>query len=342
MRQVLRYGVVAAAIALIAPETAGAQVYPDRVVVKARAAAAAYQRRAREDNRDEQSQRTTRTFRLGSDGSLDLGNISGDITVTRGGGSEASVEIVKTARGRDAADSKSQLDLVTVDITERTGRAELKAHYPNTLHRGMNVSVSYNVTAPAGTRVSASSISGTIKITDIKGDLTASTISGDIRIAGATRINSAKSISGTIEIADVRTDGSVDASTVSGDVRMRRVTARSLSGGSVSGEVRFEDVESTNVAAHTTSGSIAFSGRLAEHGRYELKTFSGEVRLGLPGNSGFEVDANSFSGAIRSDFPITVHGTAGGRRTVLRGTYGNAGAVLNITTFSGSIVIAKK
>ena len=90
---------------------------------------------------------------------------------------------------------------------------------------------------------------------------------------------------------------------------------------------------------------MAFTGALARNGRYELKSFSGEVRLSLEGNSGFEVEANSFSGEVRSDFAITTRGTQSdrrGRRTVLNGTFGDGSAVLDLTTFSGSIVISKR
>jgi DUF4097 and DUF4098 domain-containing protein YvlB len=191
-------------------------------------------------------------------------------------------------------------------------------------------------------------MSGSIKISDIKGDISANTMSGDVRISGATRINTAKSMSGSIEIADVKTDGGVEAATMSGDVRFRHVAARRVSGGSVSGDVQLDDIDSANVGAHSISGEIVFSGTLAKNGRYELKTNSGEVRLTLAGNTGFEVDANSFSGDIRSDFPITTHGTAdapgrrGPHRSLLQGTYGDGSAVIDITTFSGSIVIGKK
>lgn len=347
MRQLLGYTALAAGITTLAPWPAGAQVYPDRVAVKARAAAMAYQRRARDDNREEQTDRTTKTVRLGSDGSLDLSNMSGDITVTRGGGSDATIEIVKTSRARTGADAKSQLDLVTVDVTERAGRAEVKTRYPN-VHGNVNVSVAYNVTAPPGTRVSASSLSGSIRITDIKGDISASTMSGDVRIGGASRINTAKSMSGTIEIADVKTDGGIDAATMSGDVRLRRISARRVSGGSISGEVVIDNVEADTVGGHSVSGEITFSGTLARHGRYEFKTNSGDVRITLSGNTGFEVDANSFSGDLRSDFPLTTHGTGdasnrrGPRRSHIQGTYGDGSAVIDITTFSGSIVIGKK
>src|SRR3954468_2777446 len=114
---------------------AGAQVYPERIVVEAKVKAvttmAAYQRRGRDDNREQQTERTTKTFRLGSSGSLSLGNISGDVTITRASGSDTTVEIVKTARGRDANDARELLQIVTVDATERNGRAEVKTHYPS-------------------------------------------------------------------------------------------------------------------------------------------------------------------------------------------------------------------
>jgi DUF4097 and DUF4098 domain-containing protein YvlB len=95
------------------------------------------------------------------------------------------------------------------------------------------------------------------------------------------------------------------------------------------------------VTASTTSGGISFSGTLAKNGRYELKGFSGDVRLQLSGNTGFEVDATTFSGQIRSDdFPINARGRV--NRRSLSGTYGDGSAVLDLQTFSGSIVIAKR
>jgi len=166
---------LAALMALpLLPATAAAQVYPERIVVKERArlVGSAYQRRNRDDqNRQTQTERTTKTLRLGSDGVLELGNIAGDITVTRGNGGETSVEIVKTARGRDMDDVREQLQMVTVDVMERSGRAEIKTRYPGENRRGdrrnVNVSVDYNVTAPAGTRLTVETISGSVKISEI-------------------------------------------------------------------------------------------------------------------------------------------------------------------------------
>jgi hypothetical protein len=357
MKRVFTSALMALLALAVLPGDAAAQVYPERlsIAVKARSvieAARPYQRRTRDDDREEQTERSTKVLRLGPDGTLALGNISGDITVSRGGGNDATIEIVKTARGRTPEDAKELLTLVPVEITERNGRAEVKTRYPNgdeqrrNNRRNINVSVAYTVTAPADTRVSIESISGNVKVTGIKGDINANSISGDVRISGAGRIGTAKTISGTVEISDTQADGSVGGSSVSGDVLLRRVTARRMDAGSVSGNIRLEEVQCERVSGQTTSGNVLFAGTLARAGRYELKSFSGEVRLALSGNTGFEVDANSFSGEVRTDLPITTHGTnepnRRGRHTTLSGTYGDGAAVLDLTTFSGSIVISKR
>ena len=336
---------------LATPIAAGAQVYPERIIAreKVRAVVAAYQQR-RDNNREEQVERTTRTLKLGANGVLGLGNIAGDIVVTRGGGPDATVEIVKTARGRDANDVREQLQLVQVEVTERAGRADVRTRYPGEANRNnrrnLSVSVAYNVTAPAGTRLSIESISGSVKVTDIKGDVNASSVSGDVRISGAARVGTAKSISGVVEIVDAQTDGALESSSVSGDVIMRRVNARRIEASTVSGNVRLDELQCDRVDASSTSGSVAFAGALARGGRYDLNSFSGEIRLTLSGNTGFQIDANSFSGHLSTgDFQITTRSSTDGRRgrrTELSGTYGDGSAVLDLTTFSGSILISRR
>jgi hypothetical protein len=72
------------------------------------------------------------------------------------------------------------------------------------------------------------------------------------------------------------------------------------------------------------------------------------VRVTLPGNtSGFELDASTFSGSVRSDFPVTLRPLARDDRRppsarAMRGTFGDAGAILAVRSFSGTVVIAKK
>jgi DUF4097 and DUF4098 domain-containing protein YvlB len=329
---------------------AAAQPHRERVRADARERGASIRPVLYQQGREEQTDRQTKTLKLGSDGELALGNVSGDIVITRSSGSEATVEIVKTARGRTADDARAMLGLVEVTVTERAGRAEVKTVYPQEQwrrdnRRNVNVSVNYTVTAPAGTRVTASSVSGGIRVTDIKGDLSATSVSGAVRLANVGRIGSAKSVSGDVEIVDTQVDGAVEAASVSGSVLLRKVNARRVDAGSVSGNVILQDVRSDRVEAHSVSGGIEYSGALAKTGRYELNSHSGDVRLVVGADAGFELEANSFSGSIRSDLPLTVGGRDSGdrgNRRALRGTYGDGSAVISVTTFSGSIVISKR
>ena len=80
-----------------------------------------------------------------------------------------------------------------------------------------------------------------------------------------------------------------------------------------------------------------------------MNSHSGSVRLTLINPPGFEVTANTFSGSIRSDFPLTIGGDSdrrGGRPEItsrsIRATFGDGSATLTLRTFSGNIVIEKR
>src|SRR5258708_35899845 len=107
MKRLLTSWLAVLIVVTAAPRQADAQVYPERLVtaVKARGleAARAYQRHSREDNREEQTEHTTKVVRLGPDGVLALGKISGDITISRAVGAETAIDVVKRARARAPA-----------------------------------------------------------------------------------------------------------------------------------------------------------------------------------------------------------------------------------------------
>ena len=166
-------------------------------------------------------------------------------------------------------------------------------------------------------------------------------VSGAIRVANGGRVAAAKSISGSVEVTETESDGMLEASSASGMIALRRVKARSIDAGSISGSVVLEDVEAARVEAQTVSGSVRFQGPLVRSGRYELNSHSGSINVALTGAPGFELEAQSFSGSVHSDFPIDTGATRDRSRS-LRGVYGDGSAVLEITTFSGSIVINKR
>lgn len=348
MRTSFRLGLAVALTGLFAAPAAAQQEFDARAPA---AAVASHVRHAvdrrdrdqRDRDRNEQVERITKTVKIGAAGQVDLSNISGDIVVTAGGGDEVKIDVVKRGRGPTGADAKRQLELLTIDIIERTGRVEVRTRYKEG-ERHINASADYTVTAPAGALVTARSVSGDIRVTGIKGELDVETVSGDVRLDGVGQLGRAKTVSGDVDVSGAQVDGTLEASSVSGNVIARAVKARRIELGTVSGNVELVDAACDTVTAKAVSGEVSFTGALAKGGRYAFKSHSGDVRLVLAGEVGFEIEASTFSGNIKSDLPLTIGGkreSAVSHRTI-RGVYGDGGAFLDVTTFSGSVVIRKR
>ena len=65
----------------------------------------------------------------------------------------------------------------------------------------------------------------------------------------------------------------------------------------------------------------------------------------LPGDSSFELNAESFIGGISTDFAVTMTrriSEGHGPQRDVRGTVGNGGASVRLKTFSGSVSLKKK
>jgi Ni/Co efflux regulator RcnB len=318
---------------------------PPRVVERQRT------RVEQRDNRVEQTERLTHAFKIGRSGELLISNMSGDITVTEGGGTEVQIEAIKRARARTAELAQAALPMMRVVFAERAGRAEATTVWQR--ERGnerdnVGVSVTYHVTAPEGTRITAKSMSGSIRITGIKGELSASSMSGHVAILDATRVASATSMSGNVEVGDLRSETATELSSTSGNVIVRHSRVPRLELNSISGNVVLDDVQVERVRAQSVSGNVTFASPLARGGRYNLSSLSGNVRVDIMGGSGFEVDANSTSGTVHSGFELkertagTSAPSRGGRTRRLRGIHGDGSALLDITSFSGNVTILKK
>jgi len=307
----------------------------------ARAPRSAYQGR---DRGPEQTERFSRRVKIGRDGRVGVENISGDITVASGSGDEVSIEAVKRTRG-----DQSQLGAVRIVVDERAGRVDIRTEYDNSRFRNINVSVDYTITVPSGAQVDVKSISGSVKVTGVHGSIRAETVSGSVTTTDTPKVERAKTISGAVTLTGITTDGDLSVSSVSGSVHARNVKAHGLELGSVSGDVVVSDVACDRLNAKSVSGGFEYTGTISHGGVYDVNVHSGTVRFTLANPSGFELTANTFSGSIRSDLPLTIGGDRDGnvrRRGVnnrsIRGTFGDGSAMLTLRTFSGDIVIAKR
>jgi DUF4097 and DUF4098 domain-containing protein YvlB len=296
----------------------------------------------------EQTDTFSGTYKVDAEGAVDLSQISGDVRVLSGRGNEVRVQAIKRVRHRDAEEGKRLLNAIRVEVTQVGGRVEIRTVFPRVNNRGFSGSVDYTLTVPRRANVSIKTISGDVAVNDVHGEVRAETVSGDVEVTGTPNLTVAKAVSGNVTARGI-VASTLSLGTVSGTVVASDLKVRTLDAGSVSGDLRLDNVQVERLTAKTLSGDIAFLGPLARGGRYEFNAHSGNVRLTLPANtSGFELDASTFSGSVRSDFPVTVRPMSAadsGRRRVgsraIRGTFGDAASLLSLRSFSGSVVITK-
>jgi len=127
------------------------------------------------------------------------------------------------------------------------------------------------------------------------------------------------------------------AHTVNGDVEALGLGGN-VDAGTVNGGV---EVSTTGwVEASTVNGSIrATMGRADWPGELEFNTVNGGITLNLPATLNTEVRAQTVNGDMASDYPLTVSGRWGPRQ--LKGTIGNGGRELNLSTVNGGIKLRK-
>jgi DUF4097 and DUF4098 domain-containing protein YvlB len=289
----------------------------------------------------QQTDRVVRTLAIGGNGLLELRNMAGDITVTAAPGREARIEIVRVARGRTEADAKLGLERTRITVDHQGERAVVAVEPPGERRPPYFVTVAYTVTAPPGTRLSVSSLSGNVTIADVKGEISAMVTRGNVDIRRASQVTAARTVSGDVNITDLQSDRGVVVNALSGTVHLERVRARRIEVDVTSGNVVLRAVTTDTVRLASLSGSVEYTGGLAAGGRYEFQVYSGNVQLNLTGPVGMELQVNTFRGNLRLD-PALQPKAPHQARGSLRATIGDGGATVVVNSFSGDVEILRK
>jgi DUF4097 and DUF4098 domain-containing protein YvlB len=147
--------------------------------------------------------------------------------------------------------------------------------------------------------VEVESGSGDVQFSDVSGDAEINAASGDVQIArigGQARINTA---SGDVQLASV--GGEARVNSASGDVQIRE-TGNRLEVNTASGDVlvgkALSSVNANSASGDQTIGSVS-------QGKVDLKSASGDLKIGIREGSTLWVDARSRSGEVRSELPVS-------------------------------------
>ncbi len=267
---------------------------------------------------------------------LDVSTGSGSITVQ--GGPAGRVEIVGhvkvgTSLFRRSGESAQELvdeilanpPIELIDGTLKVG------HLKGRAFKG-NVSISFEITVPADTRVKSSTGSGSTKIDGVAEILKAGSGSGSVVVGNIAGPAKATTGSGRISLDGIA--GAVAANTGSGSITVIQTAPGDVKASTGSGGIELHGIDGA-INVSSGSGSVEVDGRQA--GTWIIDTGSGSIRVDLPDDAAFELDAESNSGSIVVDFPVTVQGKISKRH--LRGEVRGGGDLLRIDSGSGGIKV---
>jgi Putative adhesin len=195
-----------------------------------------------------------------------------------------------------------------------------------------HASIDYEITTPPNTMLSAESGSGDLQLSNLNGTVRGHTGSGSIR---ADKLGSGSKLdtgSGTIEATNLM--GSSTLETGSGEIRAQLASAGDVVASTGSGSINLTNVQGA-VKAETGSGTLEISGQPTSP--WKLETGSGDITMRLGSSAHFTLDAETGSGSVKSDPPLTLRGPIDKHHVI--GTVNGGGPTIKAETGSGDIHI---
>ena len=169
-------------------------------------------------------------------------------------------------------------------------RIEVEPSKPGFWGGWNNSEVNLLIKAPRQSQLIADGHSVDFNLIALDGSVRASTVSGDIDLDGGIGKIDLESVSGDINIKDAA--GKLNLSSVSGDIRAT-ATAKYFDAKSVSGDIKATIGMTERVELETVSGDIAVHLSLAEDARLDADTVSGDIDLSFENtdlNASFDIE----------------------------------------------------
>jgi lia operon protein LiaG len=219
---------------------------------------------------------------------------------------------------------------------------------------GLDAYADLKITVPTGKQVAVYLAVGKVAVTNVNGDLRIDVASAPVSSSNTRGELDIDVGSGGVQVTQARGDLSID--TGSGSVHASDIRGESVSIETGSGSVTSSDIRSSELKIETGSGDIQVTSLMAPHVQLEtgsgsvsadlngevwnvgVQTGSGDVTLKMPPTIGAEVDIETSSGDIETDFEVAVTRHA---RDHMTGRIGDGRGKIAIETGSGGIKLVK-
>jgi hypothetical protein len=237
-----------------------------------------------------EGKRAWRHYEVGDSPVLTIDNFAGSISVRAA--EKPGIEIVAHKQAR----RKSDLDKIKVDINRTRDGLDITTKKPPGLS---NAWVQFEILAPAGTRLDASTGAGSMRIDGIAGGVKAHSGSGGLVIVDAQGGLNAHTGSGSIEVRGASGGTRVDSGSGSLRLDLVRDELRAETG---SGSIQVQDA-SGPVHLQSGSGSLSYAG--SPQGDSRFQTGSGGITLLLPADLDMTLDLHTGSGRVEVSHELT-------------------------------------
>jgi DUF4097 and DUF4098 domain-containing protein YvlB len=251
-------------------------------------------------------------FTVGAHPNISVDTQIGDISVKPGNANQVIVTaIVKS-------------DNVEVDQKQTGNRIDIASHVLQGAGQQTG-HIDYELLIPAGATLSLHSVTGTLSVERLQGDITLEGADAEVNVRNFENGHvHVQTMRGPVTLTDVR-NGHVEISSISGDVNLKSVTG-------------------PLVQANSGSGKIVYDGDFGSGGDYKFTTHTGDILALAPADVSADFRAHSVVGQVTNDFPLQAHhsrfSVEAGRSFF--GTAGKAASEVVLRSFSGKIRLKQR
>ncbi len=215
--------------------------------------------------------------------------------------------------------------------------ADIEVRLPRGCRTTFRLGVGEVVTQDVDGELTLDVAAASVKAERTAGSLVVDTGSGSVMLRGNRGDISVDTGSGQVELSDL-SGSRLKVDTGSGGVTGRNVEAEDLLVDTGSGSVEIDDVRSGSIGIDTGSGGVRV-GLLSAPRSLVVDTGSGAVTILGPADLGAQVELETGSGGIQSDYAMTIVNKDHG---YLRGTIGDGRGRIKVDTGSGGVSLRRR
>jgi DUF4097 and DUF4098 domain-containing protein YvlB len=269
------------------------------------------------------AQPVSETYPVGPGAEIEIDVLSGTVTIEAW--SQNLVEVTGTlGDGVESLEIDGDEDGVYIEV-------EYDEHY----HGKQQVSTDLTIRVPTGAALSVETVSASISVAGVTGELDLETVSGNVKITTRPSALDVETVSGNISVESAPAES--DLSSVSGLIEIQ-AAGGSIDVENVSGKIIIHGGVIDDGDLESVSGDITCHAIPGPDGSLDIETMNGVITLVIDSGLVASFDLSTFSGSIENQIgpePRRTSKYTPGKE--LNFNTGTGGPSISLESFSGSI-----